>query len=323
MGDMHWSQAGGRGQSAGGHSDGSALDDQPADAHRPAAGRGLVDPAALTRGPGEEWSRDDCRCRCTQRRPGSVDETADGTVAEAERVGNLLVASPFQSRAKHDLALKSRQGGHPGERLARGKALLGLMLDARPRWMLEQCDGVSRRLAEIGDRDVVNDAVKPGPHFSDLATVADRHPRLEECLLQHILRACLRAHEPAAVGQQLTAIALNQRLERALVARLGQLEQPGIGLGLQEADRGGEWTHGIRPAVGRLLEDVGWKPHLPQSDECFFDAIASHRSHACGRRPGGGAACTQSRTRGLREPYDASSIFFQTAPSLVILSSAA
>jgi hypothetical protein len=71
----------------------------------------------------------------------------------------------------------------------------------------------------------VGDAVEPRPQVDRPAVGAHRPIRVQERLLHDVLRPRPR-QEPAAVAQERTAVAVDDRLERPVVAGARQVDEP-------------------------------------------------------------------------------------------------
>jgi hypothetical protein len=74
-------------------------------------------------------------------------------------------------------------------------------------------------------RSVAHYLVQPPTQVPDVSARAQRGERAQEGLLQEILRAPIRA-EAAGQREQLRAVALHDRRERAIVARPREAYQP-------------------------------------------------------------------------------------------------
>ncbi len=153
-------------------------------------------------------------------------------MAETERIGDFVVAAALERGAEHDLALQVGKRGEPGQGLPRGESLLELVVGTRAPHRLAELDRVGARLAPTAHRHVVDDPVQPRADVARLGARADGHPGLEQRLLKNVLGACLGGREPATVGQELPAVALDQRLEGSFMAGARQLEQTRVRLSL-------------------------------------------------------------------------------------------
>ena len=90
------------------------------------------------------------------------------------------------------------------------------------------------RAAQVVQRAVAGDPVQPGPGVDRPVVGADRVEGGGEDLLQHVLRVLLRAEHVAAEGEQARLVALDERLEGAVMAAPGEGDQPLVGLQPQQ-----------------------------------------------------------------------------------------
>jgi hypothetical protein len=88
-------------------------------------------------------------------------------------------------------------------------------------------------LLERVDCRVVGDPVQPWTQVADLRAGAQRRPGIDEGRLHDVLGQRLR-QKPAQVAQQRAAVALHDRLERAVVAARSELDEPLVGLRAQQ-----------------------------------------------------------------------------------------
>jgi hypothetical protein len=180
------------------------------------------------------------RDRCgagAERRAGAIDESANGTIAEPERRGHLLVTVTFDRGAHQRVALQLRQCGQTGERLAHRDPSLevGVRRDRALERLAELLVVIAGGTKRIDGR-VVDDAVQPRPRVSHLGTALERQPGLQQALLERVVRNGLGQEQAAAVAQQLSAITLDQRLKGLFVPVTCGREQTLIRLRLQEAN---------------------------------------------------------------------------------------
>ena len=183
---------------------------------------------------GHEPRRRQSRRGLPERVPRAIQELAHGAVAHAELRGDLVVAPPLH-RLQHDrVTLALRQvldgGDHAPQPLAQFE-------DLRRRFhavdLLAHLLVVEAGLPEQVQGRVVGDAVEPRAEVELGIACVDRSVRAEEGLLHGILRAC-RREDPRAVAEQRPAVAVHDRLEGALVAVAGQVDEPRIRLGSQQ-----------------------------------------------------------------------------------------
>jgi hypothetical protein len=76
-------------------------------------------------------------------------------------------------------------------------------------------------------------AVQPWPQVPHLRAGAQRRPRVDEGGLRDVLGQRV-GQQPAQVAQQRPAVALDDRLERAVVAGRGKRDEPLVGLRAQQ-----------------------------------------------------------------------------------------
>jgi hypothetical protein len=75
----------------------------------------------------------------------------------------------------------------------------------------------------------VNHSLEPRPHVAHVGAALKRPPRIEQPILERVLRE-VAGQDPPAAGDQARAIPPNQSFECALVAATGELGQPLVGL---------------------------------------------------------------------------------------------
>ncbi len=159
-------------------------------------------------------------------------------MTQPERDGDLVVAAALERRAQHHPALEFRKRCQTGERGTDLEPPLDFVLRVAGLAAVLDVKRVVYRTAELADRDVVNDPVQPRAGVTDLdLRVPKRHPGLHQSLLQDVLGTRLRWAQPAAIGEQCPPVALDQRLERSLMAGTRQLHETAVRLGLKKTNR--------------------------------------------------------------------------------------
>jgi hypothetical protein len=156
--------------------------------------------------PGEQRRRGERGDRGTQGGPGAVEQSPDGTVADAQCSGDLFVTVPSESSAEDHLALHVGKGSHVGEGIAQGQTTgqIGFDSDGLSERQLVQIDGEARAIAggvtsEI-DRGIVGNAVEPRPQLAYLRTATQRGPGLQERLLDNVFSAVIGDGDTPAVA---------------------------------------------------------------------------------------------------------------------------
>jgi hypothetical protein len=164
----------------------------------------------------------------------TMDELAQRVVGQAEVAGHLLLAVAADRGAQQRLALALGERCEARERLAHEGAAFEL-LGARVHDLqhLVQLVVVVPAHPQRVERGVVDDPVEPWPQLAHLVAATQRRPRAQQRLLQGVLGPPLRQHT-ARGAQQRPPVALDDRLERALVPRAGQLGQSRVGLRAQK-----------------------------------------------------------------------------------------
>ena len=138
-------------------------------------------------------------------------------------------------RRQHDRApLGLGQRSQASDRLAEREPRVDRVgaLGRLPRFV-EYDDRVGRA-PRPADGDVVDDPEQPWPDLLRLSTSAQAHPRLEQCLLQNVLSACVGSRQAAGVREQLLVVAPDQGFKRVIIPRAGERDEPVVGLPLQE-----------------------------------------------------------------------------------------
>ena len=199
-------------------------------------------------------------------------------------------AAVARRRAKQRVALAVGQRRDAGQRLAHHPRRSSASSGAGPTAeRLGQLRGVVARLAQRVERRVVGDAVQPRPQVAHLGARAQRRPRRRNAAAGRPRRAPRAG--PAQVALQRPAVALDDRLERPIVAVGGQREEAARRSGCAAAwmDSSGVMT--VRPGTVAPLRHAGSRS-TPSLGRLAHDAAAAR---ACARtRP----ACSSARRRG-------------------------
>ena len=203
-----------------------------------------------------------------------VHELAQRVVRQPEVARDLLLRVAADRRPDQRLALAVRQRGQRRQRLAHDRAALELVLaGVRDPRRLVQLGVVVAAHPQRVERRVVDDPVQPRPQLAHLVAALQRRPGCQQRLLQRILRAPLRQHA-ARRPQQRLAVALDDRLEGALVAVARQGGQALVGLGAEQGQRRRRHTYGCDTPRSESLRGYAFTP-----------ARAAARARA--RRPAG------------------------------------
>ncbi len=243
-----------RNQRGRGHRNGADLDRgrDPAGAGRGdelghAPGRLLVR-GRRAQQPVHERHRGDGGHARAQRAAGSVHELAQRAVGETQLGRDLGVRAALDGDRQQRFALALGQPCDAGQGLTDHVAALGVLSHrARALKRLVQLVVVIARALQPGGRRVVGDAVQPPPQLPHLGARAQRGPGVDERLLEGVLGA-RRGQHPAQVAGQRAAVALDDRLECAVVPVAGQPDEALVGLGAQQ--RGGQRRRHGRKAIG-------------------------------------------------------------------------
>jgi hypothetical protein len=183
----------------------------------------------------QERGRRDRGRRHAQRRAGAVDELADRAVGEPELLGDLGMRAAVDRDGEQGGPLARGQRGDARERVEH----LVPALELGGRLGGEAAGGLRdllHRLADLlerVDRRVVGDAVQPRAQLAHLGARAQRRPRADERRLHHVLGERVRQEAPQ-IAQQRAPVALDDRLERAVVTGGGKLGEPLVGLRAQQ-----------------------------------------------------------------------------------------
>lgn len=121
----------------------------------------------------------------------------------------LLVAAAFEGRAEHHATLQLGKRSQAGQRVASGQPPLSLQLDRRQGSGAVDVDRLRSWPAQLADGHVVDYSVQPGTHLLNLDTAPERHPGLEQRLLEHVFRRGVARADAAAVDQELLAVAMH------------------------------------------------------------------------------------------------------------------
>ncbi len=158
--------------------------------------------------------------------------------------------------ADDHLALQRRQRGDLGERFAHREPPVELRVVGA--WVgFPAQRRVGQRLAVVGgvaqgvDGGVVHHPVEPRFEIAHLGALPHGDPGLQQRELDDVLGAGIGQPQAPAVAEQRLAVAVDDRLERALVTLTDQREQPLIRLSRQQTGRD-SWTHGTPWAPWRL-----------------------------------------------------------------------
>jgi hypothetical protein len=143
----------------------------------------------------------------------------------------VLVAAPFDGGLEQRFPLNRGQRGEGREGAVEMVAphKLGFGVVIRAGRLVERV----RRAWPYTQRCVVNDALKPGPNVSDHRTPLERHPRVQQPILDRVIREIGR-QDPTAPGDQLPPVAAHQHFECTLVPAASQLHQTGVALSREE-----------------------------------------------------------------------------------------
>jgi hypothetical protein len=183
--------------------------------------------------PGHERIGRERRGGGAQRGAGAQQQLAQGTVAHAQLAGDVGVRAIGHGDRDERGTLAIRQGLDAVQRLAQLLAPLDLGLEADGRQV--RGHGRQRRAgrAQRVERLVVRDPVQPRAQLAHVGTGAQCLPRAHEGRLQHILRERL-AQQPAQIALKGAAVALDDRLERPIVAVGRERREPTVALGAAE-----------------------------------------------------------------------------------------
>src|SRR5215218_4258434 len=288
--------------------DRAGLDQHGAGARRAAARGDLGDPlggarrsAARREGhrPAEQRRGGERGGGGPQRRPRPVHEPAHRALAQPELGRHLLLRAALDGRAQERLALRLGQRREPGQRPAHHPSplvVLGGSRQMRPERLLKLVVLVALHPQRV-ERGVLGDPVQPRPRLAHLDAALKRRPGVDERLLHRVLGARLR-QQLADVPVQRLAVAVDQRLERALVPFARELDQALVALRPQ--DRMGEEGAHPSPPVTRARAE----PHAAS----YASAPRPARASApCRARPRGapaatGPPCVRARAACSSEP---------------------
>jgi hypothetical protein len=208
---------------------------RPCGAARRARGHQLGDPlahrlAARAGGgePGRERERHHGGRGHADGRPRAVHELADGVAREPQVARHLVLPLALDRGPQQRVALAIRQRGDGGQRPVHERPPLDLLLWARGRRQrVDELVEVLAGHAQLVERGVAHDPVQPRPQLADLVAAPERRPGRYEGELERVLGPGL-GQDPPTRPQQRAAVALDDRLERAVVADARQRDQPRV-----------------------------------------------------------------------------------------------
>ena len=171
--------------------------------------------------------------RFGKRHPRTHEQRLDAWHARIHRTRDLLVGQAVDLAQEQRSALGLRKLLHVAHDLTQVLAHVHRLHRAAGGREVEFLNAaVSGRppLADVLEAHVPRDAVEPGAN-EDLALVGHhRAIRRREHFLQHVLGVLARVQHVAAEGQEPRAVALDEGLERGLVTRPDEVDQPLVGL---------------------------------------------------------------------------------------------
>ena len=246
VGDLVHRDAGGEG--AGGQHR-AQLGDQHA--RRPGTGAGHR-VRSRTRGIGgpesqrpHQWVRERRGHRLAQRQPGAMDELANGALRQSHPRRHQRPWDSVHRGADQCIALTARQRAQPGQRGPGRRPSLHDLLQRLGAGLIGQ-RRLDRSVGAAGG--VAHDRVQPASEVRHLRPAVQRGPGVQERLLHDVVGAFVGRQAPG-VRQQLRLIALDDRLERRLIAGARQLDQSFVGR-VVHAGPGQRTSHIHQDAVG-------------------------------------------------------------------------
>jgi hypothetical protein len=209
--------------------DGNLRGDPGAVGARPGLGESRSGRPARTEHPHHQRRRDQRRGARADAVAGPVDQLAHRAAAEPELAGDLLVAAALELAQDERPALPAWQRADRGHDAAQALAplmrLLGALLTVQ---LFGERHGVAV-VAQLPQRGVDRDAMDPGAEAARGAVPDERLVGVEQRLLDGVLGPVL-GQDAAARAKQRAAVAADQRLERLVATRGGELDQPLVAL---------------------------------------------------------------------------------------------
>ena len=153
-------------------------------------------------------------------------------------IGDLRVAAALELAEDHRVALALGQRLDGLEHRPEAVSALGHLVRAVGGGR-QRLDVLVRPpvLPQRVQRRVVDDPVQPRPQVDAGVVAAQRGEGVEEGLLEDVLGP-RRRQQPRAVAQERAVVAVDDRLERAVVPGAGEVDQPLVGLHAQQRPPG-------------------------------------------------------------------------------------
>jgi hypothetical protein len=158
-----------------------------------------------------------------------MDELTYGPLGHSHRSRDLRAAAALDRGRKQRLALPRRQAREFAQRLSRPHPPRHHLLQHIQRDGADLEWQLARSTPRCARRGVAEDLEQPPPQMPHLGARVERRIGVQERLLDDVLRAPVPV-EPSRRGEQLPAVALDDRRERPLVAGARERHQLFIGV---------------------------------------------------------------------------------------------